>query len=557
MENITQALQQMPLDQVINWSLVSKQKLSETFIDENHEYLDWSVVSAVQPLAPWLVQKYKEKIDFHALSSNKQLSPETVAAFIDKMDIDLSQQNHRYTDDMILAWQEDLNPMLLLQYQKLSSSTVTKLLQRYLDSHQWSNVATIANAASQYQVMDRGFYDNLLSLETSLTAPVSEQGLQQIKLFDRATVLDYQRELPETWVQEVLVQNDLGLRKIMLENFPCSDITVLTSIVNNPEIVNYRKILKVQKLREAVLYYILELNKENAVEFSTIMIQHQNYDIAFLKKVLRDYYPEKQSRMYNAVFLRTLKPLAPGYLSWGLECLKQDVLPNLGLDDLADSDLREYFPEFVENLLKHADSFRDFSYYRFVSNNALDDVTLTMLEPALNCLEYWYAFQKNKNNLSKTYILKNENKLQWWRRVPSALLLDFSSRCLQCAESSELYSLLKAFVAQTKWSEFLNTERLPEWLIEVLARFKSDIECRLNGVSFWWKIGRHQTLSHEFIDVHSNDLELKNILIYQNLSQAQLDRFAEFYDVECWQYVARYQRPSVEFLTRYTTEMNA
>ena len=157
MESLSQALLQMPLDQVINWTSVSRQKLSESFIDENHEYLDWRVLSATQPLAHWLVQKYREKVDFTAMSSNKSLSPETVVAFIDRMDIDLSQQNHRYTDEMVLAWQEDLNPLLLVQHQKLSDTTVKKLLEPYIGSRQWCIVTIIANAASQFQVLGQSF----------------------------------------------------------------------------------------------------------------------------------------------------------------------------------------------------------------------------------------------------------------------------------------------------------------------------------------------------------------------------------------------------------------
>lgn len=553
MDNITQALQRMPIDQVINWSLVSKQQLSETFIDDNHEYLDWTVVSATQALPPWLVQKYKEKIDFQQLSCNKNLSPETVTAFIDRMDIDLSQQNHRYTDDMILAWQEDLNPSLLLQFQKLSISTIMNLSEREINNQQFDNCATIVNVASQYQVMNHEFYDFLIKIERLHNEWTPDQ---QIKLFDRAIVLTYQKELPEQWVLDNLVQNDLDLRKIMLENFPCSDITVLTYIVNNPEIVDYRKILKVQKIREAVLYYILELNKENATEFSQIMIKHQNYDVTFLQKVLRDHNPEGQGLLYNDVFLRTLKPQKPGYLPWSAETISRDVLPNLALDDLAVTNMQEYFPEILDYLLKNPNSFSDFSYYKFISSNPLNDETLSKLEPTLNSLEYWYAFYKNKNSLSKTYILKNENKLKWWRQIPSSMLLDFSQRCLQCTESTDLYCLLNAFV-HTAPREFLSNEKLPEWFIEILARFKSYIERKLKGVSFWWKIGRHQTLSPEFMDVHCDDLELKNILIYQNLSHDQLNRFAEFYDTECWYYVARYQSPSTEFLTRYATELPA
>jgi hypothetical protein len=534
MDNINQALQTMPLDQVINWSAVSKQKLSETFIDCNHEYLDWRVVSATQPLAPWLVDKYKDKIDFNSLSSNKQLSPETVAAFIDKMDIDLSQANHRYTDEMILAWQEDLNPMILIQHQKLSSSTVAKLMQQYIESQQWQNVKLIANAASQYQVMDKNFYDELLKLE---------RDTNELLLFDRSTVLRYQRVLPEQWVLENLVMQDLMLRRVMLENFPCSDLTILTSMVNNPEIVNYRKILKKQKIRESVLYYILELNTENAPDLVQIIFQNQNYDADFMQKILRDYVtdPDQVSRAYNMIFLRTLKPQSPNYISWSHATLLQTVLPNLGLDTLAVTDLQDYIPEFVEALCKFADSFRDFSYYKFVSSNSLNDDTLKLLEPLLNCLEYWYAFTKNKNNLSKTYILNNENKLKWWCQVPAALLLDFSQRCLTCSESSDTYGLIKAFVFQTKWTEFLSTETLPEWVIEVFARFRLDIERQLNSVSFWWKIGRHQRLSPEFIDVHSKDLDLKNILIYQQLTLKQLNHFREFFDDDCCYYVEKYQ----------------
>ena len=346
----------------------------------------------------------------------------------------------------------------------------------------------------------------------------------------------------------------------MLENFPCSDMTVLTCIVRHPEIVNYRKILKSQKLRESVLFYILELQKDNLQEYLQIMIQNQMIDVSFLSTATKQLPEENKSftqGLYNIAFLRTLKPQSPKYLAWNDSLVIREVVPNLSLDQLASSDLREYFPEFVQFVTRHLGCFTDFSWYLFVSNNSLNDTTLGLLEPVLNCLEYWHAFNKNKKNLSKTYIIKNESKLLWWKQLPSSLLLNFSERCLSCSESTDLYKLLQTFVSQTKWSEFLNNERLPEWLIEVLARFKPLIERQLNGVSFWWKIGRFQKLSSEFIDVHANDLELKNILIYQTLSTDQLERFVSFYDNECWHYIARNQSPSPAFLEAHAAELTA
>jgi hypothetical protein len=551
MDSLAQVLKALPLDQVIHWGNVSKQPLSETFIDDNHEFLDWNTLSACQPLAPWIADKYKDKINWMTMSSNKTLPPETIAGFIDRMDLETSQKNHRYTDDMVRAWKEDLDPMVMMQYQKLGSAVITELIELHVSASDWRSVVNLANAASQYQVLDTTFYETLLGYEDKIVQEVGTS--EQMYLFNRQTVLQYQKTLPEKFILDRIVAGNSQLRITMLENFPCSDTVVLTSIVHTPELMNYNRILKVQRLCEAVLLYILELHDNNA-NLIRLIVRYQTFDIEFLETLSKSLQPDEITDLYNTVFVRCLKPTSDTFLTWNSETVNTRVVPKT---NFARVDLRENLPEFVNFAISNLKLFAGFSWYNFIGQYVFKDDQMTQFETILDPLEFWYAMNKNRSYLSKVYWTRNEPKLSWWRQIPSALMLDFATRCIECPTDSDLYRLLEHFVGQTKWSEFLSVEKIPEWFIDVLDRFRQPIERNLRTVSYWWKIGRHQTLSPAFIDCHINALELKNILCWQRLTDDQLERYCQAFDVECWYFVTKHQTPSSAFLARHAAEMSS
>ena len=529
-----QLIDLLPLADVINWELVSAKPLSDAVIDECHEHLDWNIISATQALNYTTVNKYIDKIDFEAMSTNKNLPLDTVTRFLDRMDTEDSQRSHQYTCEMIQSLKDRLNPKILMKYQTLDVYTIMAILNPYDDLEQWEIVSDLVSKAIKYQTLNQKFVEYIINLENYSTEP----------LFDRSELVRYQTQLPVKWVRDTIVDSCTTLLKVFLENFPCDDMTVLTSIINHPEIIDYKSILKVQKLRESLLYYIIELHPDDEqLDIIELMCRYQMFDMTFLEKTTATISNRQlKSKFYNITFLRTLKPSSNDYLPWNeKQICKNSYITTLDFDELAVNSIIDYLPEFVLLVNLHKSQFIDFSWYKFIACRLINTNTLTLIQHLLTPLEYWFAFNKNHKRLTKEYVTKYSFKLKWWQQIPLDECEQFLFEGLHVSETSNLYMLLNAFVNKTKWSELFNHEALPDWFIELFVRFQKSIEKNMVNVSYWWKVGRFQQLSTAFIDSHMNDLEIKNILIYQNLTDAQILNMAPFFDAEDWEYVTKHE----------------
>lgn len=71
----------------VNWEYISKcQKLSENFIREFHDKVDWVSISINQKLSESFIREFQDKVDWECISSYQKLSENLVREFQDKVD---------------------------------------------------------------------------------------------------------------------------------------------------------------------------------------------------------------------------------------------------------------------------------------------------------------------------------------------------------------------------------------------------------------------------------------------------------------------------------------
>jgi hypothetical protein len=96
--------------------------ISENFIEENADWLNWSFLVSYQPLSTKLIEKYHLKIDFDTLIEYQKVSQKILLKFREQINVDKLTKYHTLTDKFIARY-HDLFCMSwgnICFYQKLS-----------------------------------------------------------------------------------------------------------------------------------------------------------------------------------------------------------------------------------------------------------------------------------------------------------------------------------------------------------------------------------------------------------------------------------------------------
>lgn len=488
----------LPIDEIINWKRVSqKTGLQDHFIDQNADYLDWEIMSLVQAFPPWIVEKYSDKIDFYNLSQNKNLPTETVLACIDKLDLDLSIENHKYTDDMILNFSSVIDIPMILIHQVVSTSTIKQLFQNRID---------YIELVLQFQTVDETFLDWIISREK----------IDNCEYFDRTDVLDNQHHLSTEWVLDNIIKDNKDLMKYAISNFPLPDIEVLRYFVSQNDIEEFLEALTIQKLREPLLYYFLEVKKDHRQQVLKHIVKYQQFTSEFLTYTSSSCTKEEQQNLNMIAFLRNFTYYGVRELNWSEEDVLK-LIKNLDLMKLAITNLsgcEEFVNYAIENISK-------FPWFTFLATNEITPGQLVELQKSklLHPLELWFAIFKNTFSFESM-----KSYRRWWEFMNDEQIQNLSSNVTDV----NLHTCLRTFIANTDWNKLLLEEQLPEWLIEIFGNHCDLIEPRMNGISYWWKIGRYMSLSDGFIDKYLDRLGLENIIRHQYLTVDRYNRIKPF-----------------------------
>ena len=90
----------------VDWCNISEyQKLSENFIREFADKLNWGNISAYQQLSEDFIREFADKVNWEIISAHQKLSETFINEFKDKLDISLIEYNWIYKDKEFLKQQ--------------------------------------------------------------------------------------------------------------------------------------------------------------------------------------------------------------------------------------------------------------------------------------------------------------------------------------------------------------------------------------------------------------------------------------------------------------------
>jgi hypothetical protein len=544
MSSLQQVVTRVGIENVVDWIKLSNQPLQDDEITALIDKLDIMVVSKTQALSPAVVAEHASRLDFYSMSTNKNLPVETIEANLDKFDMRLSQEHHKYNDDIMMKLIRAgcAETLVLLTYQKPSLTTIYALFEPHVTANQWTIVRNMADTATKHQQLTQEFYDYLIDFETGGFVPDS------FEMFDRAALFKHQTQLSREWLERNIVKT-AETRRLFLANQKLPDDVVLNYIVQYPDEFNMAEILTKQRLREEIIQYCLELTPKDKYRNLLLVAEYQTFDIAFLQRQIAtaQLSHEDAGTVYNTVYLRTLNPSSPTYIAWSPDTIAEFVTPHTDLPRLIQHDLSAVATDFVKAIVARG-LMHQISWYDFIHNQRMTREMVDLLKIlGIPALERWCAEYKFARSLPDPERKDELKRIQrWWASAPvdSATLIAIINYAPEETDpdSQRIGRILREYISATDWVDLLNHYTIPEPLIELFANFKKPIEARMHNISYWWKIGRYQKLSSEFILKHFDKFDLSNLLINQSMTREMLDRAGPFMTDEQRQLASQYQQ---------------
>lgn len=103
---------------LVDWRYISEyQKLSEEFIEKHKDWVCWCYISRAQDLSEPFIRKYKDRIDWREISGNQVLSEDFIERYWENLDIRLIPEHQLLSLEFIERHIRDLDPWSVLSCQ--------------------------------------------------------------------------------------------------------------------------------------------------------------------------------------------------------------------------------------------------------------------------------------------------------------------------------------------------------------------------------------------------------------------------------------------------------
>lgn len=126
------------------------QHLSEEFIREFADKVDWSWISRYQHLSEDFIGEFKYRVDWYWISARQQLSENFIKEFKDKVDWDNISAYQRLSEEFIREFKDEVDWGCICDYQHLSED----FIREFKDKVYWYSI-------SKYQHLYEEFIDEL------------------------------------------------------------------------------------------------------------------------------------------------------------------------------------------------------------------------------------------------------------------------------------------------------------------------------------------------------------------------------------------------------------
>ncbi|GIX90852.1 uncharacterized protein CDAR_551961 [Caerostris darwini] len=115
----------------VDWEEISIcQKRSEDFIREFQDKVDWEEISICQKLSEDFIREFQDKVDWYWISICQKLSEDFIREFQDKVDWEEISEYQKLSEDFIREFQDKVHWEEIFKYQTLSVDFMRELIKK-------------------------------------------------------------------------------------------------------------------------------------------------------------------------------------------------------------------------------------------------------------------------------------------------------------------------------------------------------------------------------------------------------------------------------------------
>ena len=144
----------------VDWGWISMyQYLSEDFIKESQHLVDWSAISTYQHLSEDFIREFVYKVDWDNISASQHLSEDFIREFKDKVNWTYISGCQRLSEEFIREFKDKVNWDFISKHQRLSEGFIREFknwVNMRLITNSWHYIST---EEKKKAVMDTGLYE--------------------------------------------------------------------------------------------------------------------------------------------------------------------------------------------------------------------------------------------------------------------------------------------------------------------------------------------------------------------------------------------------------------
>lgn len=131
----------------MDWKEISKQSLTASFIEENHEELDWTILSLHQKfnISEELIRAHFKACDLQAMFTNQYISQEFAQDFHKDINWDILSK-YPLQPEQITAYEPFLNWKIVSKFSPLT----LELIEKYQDKIDWIGISSRSSLPKEF-----------------------------------------------------------------------------------------------------------------------------------------------------------------------------------------------------------------------------------------------------------------------------------------------------------------------------------------------------------------------------------------------------------------------
>ena len=132
-----------------NFSKLRKMKiLSEDFIVDFADDLDWFYLSEEQPLSEDFIRRFQDKVNWHNISESQKLSEDFIREFKEKVDWYYISMYQKLSEDFMREFQDEIHWHYACKHQKMS----VDFMREFKDNMLWDYVSKYQNLSESFKL---------------------------------------------------------------------------------------------------------------------------------------------------------------------------------------------------------------------------------------------------------------------------------------------------------------------------------------------------------------------------------------------------------------------